>query len=60
MMWIGYAAAWISTASAVIAGVYFTGSAWCLWALLLPAMIKVESTTRNDNNCTEGSHFDGK
>ena len=60
MMWIGYAAAWISTAAAVIAGVYFTESAWCLWALLLPAMIKVERTTQNDNNCTEGSDCDGK
>lgn len=47
MMWIGYAAAWISTAAAVIAGVYFTGSAWCLWALLLPAMIGVKNSQKN-------------
>lgn len=47
MMWIGYAAAWISTAAAVIAGVYFTGSEWCLWALLIPALIKVESSQKH-------------
>lgn len=47
MMWIGYAAAWISTAAAVIAGVYFTGSEWCLWALLIPALIKVESSRKH-------------
>ena len=46
MIWIGYEAAWISTAAAVIAGVYFTGSAWCLWALLLPVLIKVESSRK--------------
>lgn len=44
MIWIGYAAAWISTAAAVIAGMYLTGSAWCLWALLFPVMIKMEHT----------------
>ena len=47
MIWIGYAAAWISTAAAVIAGFYFTGSAWCLWALLLPAMIGVKNSQKN-------------
>lgn len=35
-MWLAYASAWISTAAAVIAGIYLTGSAWCLWALLIP------------------------
>lgn len=36
---IGYAAAWIGTSAAVIAGIYFTGSPNCLWALLIPAMV---------------------
>lgn len=36
---IGYAAAWIGTSAAVIAGIYFTGSPNCLWALLIPALI---------------------
>ena len=47
MMWIGYAAAWISTAVAVIAGVCFTGSAWCLWALLIPALISMKSSEKH-------------
>lgn len=38
---IGYATAWIGTSAAVIAGMYFTGSANCLWALLIPAMVSV-------------------
>ena len=32
------AAAWISTALAVIVGNKVTHSAWCLWAFLLPLM----------------------
>ena len=31
------AAAWIATGIAVAVGVYVTKSAWCMWALLLPA-----------------------
>lgn len=39
MKGIGCAAAWIGTSAAVIAGIYLTGSANCLWALLIPAMV---------------------
>ena len=39
MKGIGYVAAWIGTSAAVIAGIYLTGSANCLWALLIPAMV---------------------
>lgn len=53
MIWFAYAMAWISTAAAAIAGMYFTRSAWCLWALLLPACIKMttgkESEGREDD-----------
>ncbi|WP_289290913.1 hypothetical protein [Sporofaciens musculi] len=31
-------AAWIATGIAVAVGVYVTKSAWCMWALLIPAM----------------------
>lgn len=48
MMWFAYASAWIATAAAVIAGIYLTGSAWCLWALFIPAMIRV--THKDDDN----------
>lgn len=39
MKGIGYAAAWVGTSAAVIAGIYLTGSANCLWALLIPALV---------------------
>ena len=42
-MWLAYAPAWIATSAAVIAGIYLTGSAWCLWALLIPLGISVQS-----------------
>lgn len=41
MIYLAYAAAWIGTSVAVVAGMYFTKSAWCLWALVLPACIKI-------------------
>lgn len=48
-MWVfAYAASWISTSAAVIAGLYFTNSAWCLWALLLPAMLSWNSSGDGD------------
>lgn len=55
MKGIGYASAWISTAAAVITGIYLTGSAWCLWALFIPAMIIV---THNDDKNNEGDGAD--
>lgn len=42
-MWLAYACAWLATAAAVIAGIYFTESAWCLWALLIPLGISVST-----------------
>ena len=40
-VWLAHAAAWISTATAVIFAIKYTGSAWCLVALMLPAMQKI-------------------
>lgn len=37
-----YAIAWIATAFAVAAGVYYTGEAGCMWAMLLPALLTVK------------------
>lgn len=48
MAWIAYAAAWISTAAAVVAGVHVTGSAWCLWAMVLPLMITVKESKKDE------------
>ena len=42
MKGIGYAAAWIGTSAAVMAGMYFTGTANCLWELLIPALVSVQ------------------
>ncbi len=45
-VWLAYVAAWISTATAVVFAVKYTGTAWCLVALVLPAMQKI--SIRND------------
>lgn len=53
MMWLAYASAWIATSAAVIAGIYLTGSTWCLLALFIPAMIRVthkDDDKDNDEN----------
>lgn len=47
MAWIDYAAAWISTAAAVVAGLHVTGSTWCLWAMVLPLMITIKSSKKD-------------
>ena len=41
MVWFAYAMAWFSTAIAVSCGMYYTHSAWCLLALLIPACLTV-------------------
>jgi hypothetical protein len=41
MIWVAYATAWAATGAAVTAGVYITGSGYCLWALLIPAMVEI-------------------
>jgi hypothetical protein len=39
---------WIATSAAVIAGLYFTHSKWCLLALLIPANIRVRTIQTED------------
>lgn len=48
-VWYAYAAAWISTATAVIFAIKYTGSAWCLVALVLPAMQKISISNDEEN-----------
>lgn len=48
MIWFAYAMAWISTSVAVTAGMYFTHSAWCLWAFILPACIELTRNSKDD------------
>jgi hypothetical protein len=54
-MTIAYVSAWIATAIAVIFAIKYTGSIWCLWALLFPACIKasVDISTSNDGDDNE-------
>ncbi|MBU5331762.1 hypothetical protein KQI61_06095 [Anaerocolumna aminovalerica] len=42
-VWKIFACAWLGTAMAVSVGIYFTQSAWCLWALLFPASLSTNS-----------------
>ena len=42
MIWFAYAMVWISTSVAVSVGIYLTHSAWCLWALLIPALVGIK------------------
>ena len=54
-MTIAYASAWIATAIAVIFAIKYTGSSWCLWALVFPACIKVsvDISTSNEGDDSE-------
>lgn len=56
-MTIAYASAWIATAIAVIFAIKYTGSIWCLWALLFPACIEasvdISTNDKGDNSKEE-------
>jgi hypothetical protein len=45
LAYIAYALAWIAVAIGVSVGIYFTKSAWCLWAFIFPLFISI---THND------------
>lgn len=49
-----YASAWIATSIAVIFAIKYTGSIWCLWALLFPACINasvdISTSDKGDDN----------
>lgn len=47
---IAYASAWIATAIAIIFAIKYTGSPWCLCALLAPACIQAEIENTDSNN----------
>lgn len=53
MIYLAYAMAWISTSVAVIAGIYFTHSAWCLWAFILPACVELTHKSKDDEESEE-------
>ena len=41
MKGLAFASMWISTAIAIIAGLYFTKSADCLWAFVIPMLTTI-------------------
>lgn len=43
-----YPVAWISSACAAIAGVYFTGSPWCVLIMILPAIVTAGEEKDNE------------
>lgn len=43
MMWIAYAAVWISMAAAVSTGIYVTGKWTLLWFMIIPLFVSVKS-----------------
>lgn len=38
-----WAIVWIAVSAAVIAGIWITRSSACLWAFLLPAMVRIST-----------------
>ena len=42
-IWISYAIAWLSTAIAVSVGIYYTRSIHCLWFMIIPAILRVQT-----------------
>lgn len=60
-IWFAYGTAWISTAAAAIAGIYFTHSPWCLWVFAFPVCIELQKNNSNkgkDNTRETGEQHD--
>ena len=62
-MWFANAVAWIATSVGVVAGMYITKSAWCLWAFLIPALMMDEysniyTNKENDDEDEENEMVD--
>lgn len=53
MVYLACSVAWIVSAIVAIEGLRATGSPWCIWVMLLPALVnwgKKEIKTEEDNN----------
>ena len=55
MIFVAYAAAWISCSAAVIAGIYLTKSPWCLLALYFVARLKIEQRSSDKEEREDGT-----
>ena len=58
MAYLAYAVAWIATAIAVIYGIKYTGSAWCLWAFILPVNISLSFSGKHSDDDEEDDEED--
>ena len=56
-VWVAYGMVWFAVAIAVSIGIYFTKSAWCLWAFIFPMSISI--TTKKDDD-TESMNDDSE
>lgn len=52
-MWFAYGMAWFSTSLAVIAGMYLTHSAKCLWLLLVLVVMLIHAGISNNKKDVE-------
>lgn len=58
MIYLAYAAAWISTSLGVCAGLYFTHSPWCLWAFLFSSSISLTHKPNGNEDKESGTEED--
>ncbi len=47
MMWLAVAAGWVSCAAVTIAGLYITQNPMCLLVMLISAMMKYSSSSKD-------------
>ena len=50
MIWIGYAAMWLSVGGAVVAAILTTGSPLPLWALIIPLFVGFSKTKEKEES----------
>lgn len=51
MIWLAYCVMWISFAAVTITGILITKSTWCIWIMLIPALVRYCS--KNDKDCNK-------
>lgn len=47
MMWLAVAAGWVSCGAVTVAGLYITENPMCLLVMLIPAMMKYSSSSKD-------------
>jgi len=58
-MWFAYACMWLGVSAAVAFSVYWTGHAFCLSALLIPALVSFQTSCRKDDSDASDAGDDG-